>query len=138
MGLIRSVHDIVDRVDRERVDTPEWGDGAYVYVRGLTVQEYERWQRSLMSQKAGENPRVVMERMRGSNARLAILGSCDENGEPLFSEADIPFLMEKSHRALNRVVSKIQKLSGIGQEDEVINEFEGNSEAERIPSSSSS
>lgn len=138
MGLIRSVHEIRDRSVKEKVHVPEWGDeDSYVYVRGLSGREYERWQLSLMSQQKGESPRATLDRLKNSNARLAVLGSCDENGEPIFSDSDIPYLMDRSNKALNRVATAIQRLSGIGVEDEVIEEFEGNSEAGQSSSSAS-
>ena len=108
-----------------------------MYVRGLSAREYEKWQMSLMSQAKGEGPRATLDRLRGQNARLVILGACDENGEPVFTDVDQTRLMDSNNKALQRVATAIQKLSGIGDEPETVNEFEGNSEPGQTLSSTS-
>lgn len=138
MSQIKSISDVRNRVQTEKVPTPEWGDpDSFVHVRGLTAGEYEKWQLSSMAQSKGEGPRATLERMKGSTARLVILGTCDENGEPVFSEQDRAELQTMNNRALNRVALAIQKLSGIGDEEEVVNEFEGNSKPAQSASSTS-
>jgi len=136
MAQIKSIGDVRNHVVApEKVDVPEWG--GHVHVRGLTAREYEKWQLSNMAQAKGEAPRASMERMRGATARLVVLGACDENGEPCFSDRDIPVLMDMNNKALNRVAAAVQRLAGIGDEDEIVNEFEGNSELGRTSSSTS-
>lgn len=128
MAQIKSISDVRNRMVPEKVATPEWGDeGDYVYARGLSGREYEKWQQSLMSQDKGSSPRATLDRLKGNTARLVILGACDENCEPIFSTSDQSALMDGNNRALSRVAAVIQKLSGIGDEEELVAEFEGNS-----------
>ena len=138
MSQIKSVGDLRNRIDKEKVSVPEWGDeSTFVYVRGLSAREYEKWQMSLMSQAKGEGPRATLDRLKGQNARLVVLGACDEQGEPVFTDRDVSVLMDMNNRALQRVATAIQKLSGIGDEPETVNEFEGNSEPGQTSSSTS-
>jgi hypothetical protein len=138
MSQIKSIGDVRNRISKEKVMVPEWGDqDSYVYARGLTAREFEKWQQSLMAQSKGEAPRATLDRLRGNTARLVIAGACDENGEPVFSDRDQSSLQDLNNRALTRVAEAIQKLSGIGDEAEIVEEFEGNSEPGQTSSSTS-
>lgn len=136
MSQIKSMADLRNRTVKEKVSVPEWGDeDTFVYARGLSGREFEKWQQSLMAQSKNEAPRATLERMRGSNARLVILGACDENGEPVFEASEQSTLMDMNNRALVRVAEAIQRLSGIGDEEELVEEFQGNSETGQTSSS---
>jgi hypothetical protein len=138
MSQIKSVGDIRNRISKEKVAVPEWGDpDTFVWVRGLTAREFEKWQQSLMAQSKGEAPRATLDRLRGNTARLVIAGACDENGEPVFSDRDQSALLDMNNRALSRVAEMVQKLSGIGDEEEIVAELEGNSETGQTLSSTS-
>ena len=138
MSQIKSIGDIRNRISKEKVMVPEWGDqDSHVYARGLTAREYEKWQQSLMAQSKGEAPRATLDRLRGNTARLVIAGACDENGEPVFSDRDQSSLLDLNNRALTRVAVAIQKLTGIGDEEELVAELEGNSETGQTSSSTS-
>lgn len=123
MGQIKSAGDLRSRVEIKKVMTPEWGeDGDFVHARGLSPREYEKWQSSNLKQVKGEPPRATLDTMKGSTARLVILGTCDENGEPLFAMSDLNTLLDMNNRALNRVALVIQELTGIGDEEELVEE----------------
>jgi len=122
-----------NRVQTEKVPTPEWGDpDSFVHVRGLTAGEYEKCS-SPAWRRARARPARDARADEGLDRSSGDLGTCDENGEPVFSEQDRAELQTMNNRALNRVALAIQKLSGIGDEEEVVNEFEGNSSPPRAP-----
>ena len=105
----------VQDIKIELVHVPEWeGD---VYVKGMTGIERDAFEASIV-QMRGKGSRVDMTNIR---AKLAAQTICDENGEKLFTDADIKELGKKSASALQRVFEVAQKLSGIG--DDAIQEL---------------
>lgn len=107
MALTKS--DILSARDRSpvAVSVPEWRTKAgeeTVYVIGLRGDEVARL-------SGLENDEAF---------RLACaMGMCDESGQPLgFSEAEVLLLGEKSSAALRRVYDKIEKLSGLGDDED--------------------
>lgn len=95
----------------ELVSIPEWGGD--VYVRGMTGAERDKWEASIV-QTRGKDQTLNMVNIR---AKLASITICDEQGNRLFTDADIARLSAKSAHALQRVFLVAQKLSGIGEDD---------------------
>lgn len=103
-----SLRDLIlsaDDLKRERVDIPEW-PGATVFVRMMTASERDRFESAHL--KSPE---------RDFRARLAVATVCDEQGQAVFTEADIPALGAKSSAALTRIFEAAAKLNKMGKED---------------------
>lgn len=98
----------------EVVETPEWGEGTGVYVRGLTGYERDRFEQEGFELVDGE-----MRARDGSNAyaRFAARVVCDASGKRLFSDDDIPMLGARSAAPLMRIWRVGQKLSGLTREE---------------------
>jgi hypothetical protein len=54
---------------------------------------------------------------RDIRARLAVATVCDDAGQLVFSETDIPALSGKSARALDRIFAMAARVNGISAED---------------------
>jgi len=81
-----------------KVEVPEWG--GEVFVRELSAKEQD------------EIADVVRKGQTLSNAKLAAMVLCDENGIPLFTDKDIPQLEQVSGNVLGKVLTASAKLSG--------------------------
>ena len=60
-------------------------------------------------------------------ARLAVATVRNENGEPIFKDADVKWLGDKSFKSLNRIANVAMRLNGLSQNDQ--DELLKNSEA---------
>lgn len=95
----------------EDVAVPEWG--GTVRVRGLTGAERDAFEQGTIEQRG----RKVKARLVNIRARLASLCIVDEQGQRLFSEADMVELGRKSARPLDRVWDTATRLSGMSESD---------------------
>jgi hypothetical protein len=113
MSKILSREEILGAKDSvmELVPVPEWG--GEVYVRGLTGAERDRYEATILRQK-GKRREVVLEDLR---AKLAVVAICTEQGDQVFTQADIAALSRKSAAALQRVFTVASRLSGLSDED---------------------
>jgi hypothetical protein len=91
-------------LDRKEVGVSEWG--GTVFVRMLTGR-----QRDAFEAQQEKDPYTDLR------ARLAVATVCDEAGNLLFSEADIPALTNKNGKALDRVFAAAVKFNGIAPAD---------------------
>lgn len=96
------------------VSVPEWGGD--VMVRVMTGTERDRFE----SEFVGNNKSVEMVR-----AKLVAKCLCDEAGERLFTEQDIPALGEKSAAVLDRLFGVCMKHNRFSKDD--VEELAGNS-----------
>jgi len=87
-------------------DVPEWG-GA-VKLRVMTGTERDRFEGEFV----GGNKNVDMVR-----AKLVAKCLCDEEGNRLFTEQEIPSLGEKSAAVLDRLFSECMKLNRFSKSD---------------------
>jgi hypothetical protein len=99
--------------DPEEVEVPEWG--GTVLVRGMTGRERDAFEVSLMT--PGRGGRRVMD---PANLRAKVIARCvvDDDGNRLFSDADITELGAKSAAAVDRVYAVAARLSGMSDEDQ--------------------
>ena len=105
--------DIINATDlkTEEVPVPEWG--GKVLVKTLNGTERDRFEASITSAKG---KKVVMN-TANIRARLVAMTVVDENGKPLFKQADIEALGAKSASGLDRVFSVALRLAGMKEED---------------------
>jgi hypothetical protein len=132
MKKILGRKDILEAKDREKfeeVEVPEWG--GIVLVRVIGGDERDRFEASIMKRR-GDDVQLNMENIR---ARLVALSVVDENGERLFSDADVIELGKKSGVALDRVYEIAQRINGLTKKD--VKELAKNSELDQDGGSSS-
>lgn len=89
------------------VEVPEWG--GTVFVRTLTAEEYDEFERSTFSFDGGKKE-LHLENVRG---RFVALCACDEDGRRLFCDDDAPELGRRSKPAIERVYEAAQRLNGV-------------------------
>jgi len=115
MARIKSIGDVQTKVNIEVISVPEWGDAdTEICVRNLASGEVSTYHNKLMAQPKDKSPHVTAGKLRHANAWLIIMGSCDDNGDPIFTEIDIPELERKDNGGAAKVADAIQRLSGIG------------------------
>lgn len=115
MGLLNAAAILAaDDLAREKVDVPEWGADAFVFVRALTAAERDEWESTLF---IGEGDKRAFDQ-KNVRARLAARCICDDKGGPLFTAAQAEALGRKSAKALGRIFDVAQRLNGIGAEAE--------------------
>lgn len=135
MAQIRSINDVRSTAELEEIEVPEWGGS--LFVRALSAREVDHYQLGLMAQPKNEKPHVTLARLRHANAKLVVMGSCDETGEPIFSDSDISRLADQSNKGMAKVAEAIQRLTGLGDFAESAETIEGKSEADQTWSSTS-
>ena len=96
----------------EEVPVPEWG--GTVLVRGMTGRERDEFELSLG--EPGRRGRTVPNLV---NIRAKVISRCvvDEDGDRLFTAADITALGDKSGAAVDRVDTVAARLSGLSDDD---------------------
>lgn len=122
---ILKVHDIATST----VAVLEWG--GEVLVRGLSGAERDAFENAMI-QGRGKNRRMNLANLR---ARLVAIAVVDEQGNRLFTDADIAALGEKSAAALERVFDVARNLSGLSEKD--VDELSKNSPADQSDVSTS-
>lgn len=93
------------------LNVPEWG--GTVIVRGLTGKERDQYEAGILRMR-GKNAQLNLQNAR---ARLVVMGTIDEEGEPVFTMKDVDALGDKSAAAIERIASAIQRLSGLAEAD---------------------
>src|ERR1041384_2261734 len=99
MAKYLSREDILSASDIVTEDcyVPEWG--GTVRVRGLTGNERDKYEQSLVTMKG----RQLGPKLTGAMARLVALSIVDEHDKAQFSEDDVITLGRKSAGGLQRV-----------------------------------
>ncbi len=79
-------------------------------MRGLTGTERDAWEASIIGDGKKQNL---------ANLRANLVGRClvNEDGERLFTEAELAALGRKGAAALDRLFTRAQELSGLRQAD---------------------
>ena len=99
------------KVRTEAVSLPEIGE--VVTVRGMTGVERDAFESGCLKGK-GKNREVNLENMR---AKLVAYCCVDEQGQRVFSDADVKALGEGPANLLDRLFAVAQRLSGMRDED---------------------
>lgn len=114
MGLRDKIREIQD-IQIVEVPVPEWGET--LRVRGLTGAERDQFEGALMKVSSNGGRTASMQISTGNvRALLVSLSVIDENGQRIFSDADVDWLGKKSATALDRIASKAMELSGLSGE----------------------
>jgi hypothetical protein len=107
------------RTEIDLSDIPGWG---VVLVKDLTALERDRIEQSCVTERlvVGKNgKRKLKQEMTMENLRAKFVAACvvDEEGERLFSEADVQALGALNAKAIDRIVTVIQERNGLRNED---------------------
>jgi len=107
--------DILKAADNEpeEVDVPEWGGS--VLVRGMTGRERDAFEVSMLTPGRGGR-----RQLDPANVRAKLVARCvvDDDGNRLFTDADVAELGGKSAAAVDRVYAVAARLSGMGSDDQ--------------------
>ncbi len=95
----------------EEIEVPEWG--TWVRIRALTGAERDTFEGEITRR----NGKSIEVNVRNIRARLVAMSMVDETGARIFGVQDIEALGEKSAKALDRIFSVAQRLSGLRDED---------------------
>ena len=114
-----------DDLPFEDVECPEWG--GTVRIRTLTGTERDAFEAEVAGGEKTDYTNV--------RAKLIARSAIDENGERIFSDADITKLGKKSALALTRCFKVAQRLSGLTEDEveQLAEDFDG---AQSEPSTS--
>jgi hypothetical protein len=109
MSKVLTADDIlkVNDVTIEKVDVPEWG--GHVFVRSGHSGVMDVFETRLSDDD-------VKKRAANFRASLVALTACDEQGNPIFTEAHVAALARKSPVAMRRVAKVALRLNGLSQE----------------------
>jgi hypothetical protein len=102
----------IQDVEVEKVDIPEWGEGAYVYVRQMSAGSRDKFETAALRSRLNDDPSKADT--KGLRSLMAMLCMCDEHGVLLFDyRKDAPELEKKNANALDRIVTAAQKFNGM-------------------------
>lgn len=117
MTLTREEILAADDKPTARVNVPQWG--GEVIVRTMTGHERDAWEKMCQA-KTDADGNVDHACVKATLLQLTII---DDNGDLLFSEADLPELNQRSGQAIDIAFQIAQRLNGLS--DETIEEIAG-------------
>lgn len=98
----------------ERVELPKPYTG-HVFVKTMTGEEWDAYQETIVDE---DKKGVRRLNLKSSKAKLLARCVCDEAGNLVFAEGDIPLLAKKSNRLLEHLTRVAQRLNGLVEDDE--------------------
>jgi len=98
---------------REDVPIPEFGEGMVIPVYGMTAGERSRYEKGFMTKGGKTNDEKLIE----FRQRLVVSCCRDDEGNAIFTEADVALLGKKSASLMERIVDTCQRLSGMSKQD---------------------
>lgn len=98
----------------EEVPCPEFGEGAAIAVRGMTVRERSAFEKQFLSKKGDR----VDGRVQEFRERLLVACCRDANGAMLFTLPDVRQIGEQNPAVVERIVGAARRLSGMTEDDE--------------------
>lgn len=109
MTLLKKEQILAAKDSRYRdIEVPEWG--GTVRIQSMSGFARDRFEASIIGNNGGTNTTNI-------RAKLAAATIIDENGELLFTEADIAKLGKKSCAALDRIFEAAQELNKFSDKD---------------------
>jgi len=101
-----------DDIKTEEIEIPEWGGS--VMIKVMTGEERDHLEASML----GDKPEEKIKALRNLRAKFVSICVCNEDGERLFTEADVLKIGKKSGTALDTLLGAIRKLNGMTEEEE--------------------
>jgi hypothetical protein len=113
-----------DDFETEIVDVPEWG--VKVTVKSLTIAEQTELT-DAVRKRTGKSDGEYQIDKRKFAPQLLIRTVIDDDGNPVFEQADADALSKKSGKAVARIVKVASRLAGLAddQVEETIEELKG-------------
>ena len=101
----------------ERVQMPEWGQGGYVNIRGMSGHERGRYEAESVNMETGKAEVSAM-----ADYKLRIVCRCmvNDGGERLFPDAGVVQLGRKSAASIERLYKVASRLSGLDTDAEAL------------------
>lgn len=96
----------------EEVDVPEWGGS--VVVREFSAAARDAFFAATIRVRKDGTREPVLD---GMNAKLVALSAVDENGDRMFTDAEIVELERKSAAAIERVAAVCSRLNRLSTQD---------------------
>jgi hypothetical protein len=109
---------------RERVDLPELGKDAYIYIQGMTGSQRDEWETSLVRGR-GNHRKVDTLNIR---AKLVVRCAVNDDGSLMFTNGEAEAVGQIRVDVLQRLFEVAQRLSGVSDKD--ADELERRSAAE--------
>lgn len=114
MGLLTKDQLTTKRPVRiERVDVPELGEDAHVFVKGMTTSERARFERQFVTSSGQPNERNSIQ----YRERLLVACVCDADGNSILDLGDVTALAEQSADIVDRIATACQDVVGIKKRD---------------------
>lgn len=125
MGTLRDSILAADDLPREQVQTDEWAPFGvpFVYIRGLTSQERDAYEQSLLVTVNGN--RVPNTRIKNIRAAFVARVLVNDQGEREFTDKDVDLLGMKNAAVIDRLWDVGRKLSGMVLDEEEANPSTG-------------
>ena len=102
-------------VDVEKVDVPEWGEGAFIYIRQMSAGSRDKFETAALRSRLNDDP--AKADIKGLRSLMVMLTVCDEHGVLLFDDRkDASELEKKNAKALDRIVQAAQKFNGMSED----------------------
>jgi hypothetical protein len=133
MALKDQILSFDDRT-KEPVDVPEWGSPK-IFLRVISAAAREAVDDALTT--VDKDGTIRFNRI-GADARLLVQCLVDEDGERIFTDADVDALGEKSSAVLARLAEKARELNSVGLDDEKVVEEGKDSGQDQSSSSTTS
>jgi len=89
------------------INVPEWG--GEVYIKVMSGKKRDEWESFVVSKKDASGKIDLM----GMRAKLLVCCLCDEQGNELFTDADIEILENKNADVLQRLFDAAARLNGL-------------------------
>ncbi len=102
-----------DDLERKVVEVPEWNGS--VLIQAFDGPRRARFEMATYASEDTEAARA--EKLELARPALVALSIINEDGTPMFTEADIKSLAKKSGAALERIAEEAFKLSRLGKRD---------------------
>lgn len=102
----------VDDVEIEKVELPEPYKG-HIYMKNMDGDEWDTYQDSIVDKDDDGNRTLNLKQSR---AKMITRCACNEKGELIFTDGDIPTLCKKSAKLLEHLTKVAQRLNGMGEE----------------------
>jgi len=96
------------------VPLPELGEGVVVKVQAMTAGQRDRWEASMT---VGKGKKTHMD-TRSFRARLVIASVIDDDGNKVFTSADLPMLNAYPVKLLQRICKAATEASGLADDDD--------------------